>query len=104
MNQWDYKKNVGLNPKFYAKGSNEKVWWKCSKGEDHEWECTINERSRGRGCPYCAGKRVGKGNNFKVKKPMIAKEWHPIKNESMTPEQVTMYSSKKVWLKNYKNI
>ena len=49
--EWNYEKNGILTPdKVYAK-SGKKVWWKCSKG--HEWQATPNNRSCGRGCPYC---------------------------------------------------
>ena len=27
------------------------AWWKCSEG--HEWEATINNRSKGNRCPIC---------------------------------------------------
>jgi hypothetical protein len=35
-------------------GSNLKVWWKCSLG--HTWAASVNNRSKGSGCPYCTGK------------------------------------------------
>ena len=50
--EWDYEKNDTLKPSDVMVSSGKKVWWKCSKG--HEWETTVNTRSGGRGCPYCA--------------------------------------------------
>ena len=50
--EWNYEKNNGLTPQDVTRGSNKKVWWKCSQG--HEWEADIKSRSRGYGCPYCA--------------------------------------------------
>lgn len=37
--------------------------------------------------------------NFNLQKinPAIAKEWHPVKNKSLTPKDVRLYSNKKVW-------
>ena len=37
-------------------GSHKRVEWRCEKG--HVWEATVNDRSSGRGCPYCSRKRV----------------------------------------------
>lgn len=54
VKEWDYNKNE-KNPENYPSGSNEKVWWKCSKG--HSWEAIINSRTHGKtGCPKCAGR------------------------------------------------
>ena len=41
-----------------SNNSNKKVWWKCVKG--HEWIASINDRSRGNGCPFCYGKNISK--------------------------------------------
>jgi hypothetical protein len=76
--------------------SNKKVWWlgKCG----HEWEAIINNRSKGRGCPYCANKKVISGfNDLETQNPTLALEWHPTKNGSLTPKMVTANSGKKVW-------
>jgi len=53
--EWHSTRNGELNPEDYTYGSKEKVWWKCSKNPDHEWEAQITNRTRlGRGCPDCA--------------------------------------------------
>jgi hypothetical protein len=36
-------------------------------------------------------------NNLQISNPTIAREWHPAKNGSLTPKDVTAYSSRKVW-------
>ena len=78
---WDFEKNINLHPSDVTLGSNLKVWWKCpSCGES--WEAKISSRT-GRnktGCPYCAGKKISKNNNFAAKFPDIAKEWDRKKN------------------------
>lgn len=49
-------------------------------------------------CPYCVNKHVLKGfNDLNSICPEVAKEWHPIKNGKMTPDQVLSSSSKKYW-------
>ena len=53
--QWHPTKNGDLTPNNVTPGSNKKVWWKCDKGDDHEWESPINRISRGGGCSICSG-------------------------------------------------
>ncbi len=53
--QWHPTKNGDITPGKVTRCSNIKVWWMCDKG--HEWEANIANRSRGRGCPYCAGRK-----------------------------------------------
>jgi hypothetical protein len=93
--QWHPTKNTDLKPKDVAPKSNKNVWWLCSKG--HEWEATIDSRSRGQGCPYCAGKKICIDNCLETINPELAKEWHPTKNGKFTPKDVTANSNKKVW-------
>lgn len=98
IKEWNYKKNKGLNPEYFSKGSNKKVWWKCSKG--HEWQESLHQRTSGTGCPYCSGKRVLKGyNDLTAKAPNLVKEWNYEKNLELSPEMFTCGSSKKVWWK-----
>lgn len=57
-------------------GSGNKLLWRCSKG--HEWEATVNDRSRGRGCPYCSNKKLLLGfNDLATTNPRLAKEVPP---------------------------
>ncbi|MEG4107962.1 zinc-ribbon domain-containing protein [Microcoleus sp. S13_C5] len=98
--QWHPTKNGGLTPEKVSAGSKTKVWWKCSNGPDHEWPASIEKRvKRGDGCPCCAGQRVSVTNSLANISPEIAKQWHPTKNGTLTPEQVVAGSSKKAWWK-----
>ena len=49
--EWLTDKNGDLTPDQIVAGSHKKVWWKCAKGPDHEWESTIVNRANGNGCP-----------------------------------------------------
>ena len=49
--EWHYEKNNDLRPTDVTANSGQKVWWKCKKG--HEWQAVIQNRTNGRGCPYC---------------------------------------------------
>ncbi len=93
--QWHRHKNGSLNPSSVAPFSHKKVWWQCKRG--HEWETRISDRSHGRGCPYCAGQKVGSDNNLLAVNPELAHQWHPIKNGNLRPSDVTPGSRRKVW-------
>ncbi len=93
--QWHPSRNAPLTPKDVGPGSRKKVWWLCSKG--HEWQATINSRNDGRGCPYCSGKAVNVDNCLETVNPALSRQWHPTKNEPLTPSRVTAGSDKKVW-------
>ena len=96
--EWNYERNNELTPANVTPGSNKKIWWKCSKG--HEWQATIGSRSGGRGCPYCSGRYVVKGeNDLQTVNPTLANEWNYEKNNGLTPADVMPNSDKKVWWK-----
>lgn len=101
---WHPTKNGELTPRDLTPGSNKKVWWKCNKGDDHEWCVSPNNRVRSKsGCPFCSGRYPSKGNNLKECFPKIAMEWHPVKNGKLLPENVTPVSGKKIWWMCSKN-
>ncbi|MBV9452548.1 MAG: zinc-ribbon domain-containing protein, partial [Rubrobacter sp.] len=56
--RWHPTKNGDLTPEQVVAGSHQKVWWRCHKGPDHEWEAKIADecaRRRGVGCPFVPG-------------------------------------------------
>ena len=53
IDEWHPLKNKRLTPEKVTPFSHKKVWWKCSKG--HEWQTTIANRVKAKGCPYCTG-------------------------------------------------
>lgn len=94
--EWHPTKNGDTSPSDVMAGSHSKVWWMCDKG--HEWKAQIKSRGTGVGCPYCSNKLVLDGfNDLASVRPEIAKWWHPTKNGSLLPSQVTYGSGKKVW-------
>ncbi len=86
-------------------GSEKKVWWYLpyndpitGKHFDFEWKGSVNHRVRGNGCPYLSNKEVWIGyNDLATVNPELAAEWHPTKNGSLKPTDVTYGSEKKVW-------
>lgn len=98
--QWHSSKNEGLRPEAFAIFSNKRVWWLCDKSKcdhPHEWQTTINNRTKGMGCPYCYGRVVCLCNSLEKLKPELASQWHPSKNEGLTPSMFSVCSNKKVW-------
>jgi len=97
--QWHPTRNGDLTPKNLVEGSVKKVWWKCDKEDDHEWQSTIVNRSKGNGCSVCSGKTVVKSNCLATTHPEIAKQWHSTLNGDLTPFNITVGSGEKVWWK-----
>jgi len=96
--EWDYKNNLGsgCSPESVTISSNKIFWWKCPR--EHSWKSTVNNRSRGKGCPYCAGQKVCYDNCLATINPALAAEWNYAKNsDKFTPETVTHNSGKSVW-------
>ncbi len=61
LSEWNYQKNIGIDPKDVLLSSGKKIWWRCNKG--HEWQAVVYSRAQGRECPYCGGKRLLTGIN-----------------------------------------
>ena len=96
--QWHPTKNGLLTPFDFTPGSRQKVWWKCERGDDHEWEAVIIKRKKPF-CKICVGQLVVKSNCLSTTHPEIAKQWHPTKNGSLKPTNFSFGSGKKVWWK-----
>lgn len=88
--EWHPLKNDSLTPRDVTPGSAKKIWWICRK--NHVWQATVNNRNQGKGCPCCAGRSVGTDNCLQTINPQLSKEWHPKKNGSLIPRNVTAKS------------
>lgn len=97
LKEWDYEKNKN-GPEEYTPKSNEEVFWICSKC-GYRFKAKINNRAiRNGGCACCSNKVVVEGvNDLPTTHPELAKEWHPTKNEKLTPQMISYGSGKKVW-------
>ncbi|MEW5859180.1 MAG: zinc-ribbon domain-containing protein, partial [Cyanobacteriota bacterium] len=95
--QWHSIKNREITPDQVSVHSNKKIWWQCSASPDHEWETSIANRVSGKGCRFCAGREVSPTHSLASRYPEIAKEWHPTKNGTLTPNRVLPGSHKKAW-------
>jgi hypothetical protein len=101
--EWHPTRNGQLRPEHVTVSSGRMIWWKCSRGQDHEWRQKVAHRTNGVGCPFCAGKRVCSDNSLAALDASLASEWHPSKNGSLTPSSVRPYSNKRVWWRCKKN-
>ena len=98
VKEWHPTKNGDLSPQDVSQKSNKKVWWQCQEG--HEWEAPVSNRNKVNGtkCPYCSNKLILTGyNDLATTHPDLAKEWHPMKNENLSPQDVSFGTNKKVW-------
>lgn len=96
VKEWDMEKN-DASPETVSKGSHLKVWWRCERG--HSYPMPINKKtSRGSCCPVCSGKLIVPGvNDLATVHPELAAEWHPTKNGSLKPTDISRESGRKVW-------
>ena len=111
--QWHPTNNGDRRPTDVVAGSSsKKVWWKCPKGDDHEWPAKPNERTfGGNGCPHCAGYESSVTNRLDIQFPDVAAQWHPTKNndlrhtmgrfkgEPLRSDKLVEGSKEKVWWK-----
>lgn len=95
IKEWHPNKNGKRTPYDVLPTGNKKFWWLCEKG--HEWETAVGGRYAGNGCPDCSGRRPSATHNFAYQHPDLAVEWHPHKNDGLTPDRVTPRSRKLVW-------
>lgn len=106
--EWHPTENNSLRPDDCLVGSCKKVWWMCQEacdgcGERHEYAAPVSHRTAKSpvGCPVCAGRALctNKCNSLAKQRPDLAAEWHPTKNGTLSPHDVVVGSSKKVWWK-----
>lgn len=102
--EWHPTKNGKITAKDVAPRTGKKYWWRCPKNKNHEWEASPDNRSRGKGCPYCCGKKVLKEESLGAKYPHLLKEWDKSKNGSLTPFEVTVNSNLLVWWQCSKDV
>jgi very-short-patch-repair endonuclease len=95
--EWDDEKNYPLTPDNLKAGSNQKVWWLCDSG--HSYETTIISRTTGHGCPYCSGNAVSIENSLSTVSQDLLSEFDVEKNHPLTPSDVSLGSTKKIWWK-----
>ena len=97
--EWHPEKNGAVSPSDVFCRSTKKVWWKCSKGIDHEWESSPRQRAKNSSCKFCDGFYLSYTNSLEKTFPDIAQQWHIEKNGDLKAEQFTYRSNQNVWWK-----
>lgn len=95
--QWHPTENGSLTPFQVRPGSSRHVRWTCPKNHEHVWDARVCRRTQGSGCPLCANRRVSEANSLAVLQPELAAQWHPTRNGSLSPADVTTGTARKVW-------
>lgn len=74
VDEWDVEKNGKWTPYNVTRGMHLMVWWKCPNStchHPHSYLASINGRGKGRGCPYCAHRKVCPCNSLQGKYPKL---------------------------------
>ena len=95
--QWHPTRNAQLTASDVTPHSGRRVWWLC--GEGHEWDAVVNSRSRGYGCPFCAGQRPTAERNLATEFPELIDQWDHARNGDAKPQNFTPRSKHKAWWK-----
>lgn len=92
VNEWNYQKNIGLNPDNFSYGSEKIIWWKCAKC-GNEWSAPIYYRTtkKSNGCKKC--------DSLAVKNPELLCEVHLTKNGKFDPFWASSGQVAKIWWK-----
>ena len=110
LDEWDYAKNDGLDPKNITAGSDIKVWWIKSyddpitgKHFDFSWKASVSKRVADRGCPYLSRppQAIWPGfNDLATTNPELIASWDMKRNRDelgLTPQTVSKGNRTKVY-------
>lgn len=89
---WDYAKNIGIDPERVVAGSAKPYWWKCSAG--HQWERQVRLATRA-GSILCLQCTRGVSPDTTLD-PTIAAQ---LDDPKCTANELTSGSARKVWWK-----
>jgi DNA-directed RNA polymerase subunit RPC12/RpoP len=93
LEEWNYQENSKL-PTEVSKGSNYKAHWQCKENSKHRWEAPVSNRSKGSGCPYCAGQKTLKEDSFAALYSDLLIEYSPENKED--PFELSPGSNKRL--------
>tara|TARA_R100000951_G_scaffold25121_1_gene21243 strand:- start:7764 stop:9365 length:1602 start_codon:yes stop_codon:yes gene_type:complete len=105
-NEWDWEKNIDLDPREISINSNYKFWWVCSKCKNSYDASAAHRCVGGTGCNECSFQAMGDRyrlnaaakNPFGKEYPYLLKEWDYDLNEE-PPENFSISSNKTAWWK-----
>jgi len=96
--EWHPSQNGAATPQTVVAGSPRKYYWRCQSG--HDYLAPVNTRTKGTGCPACAGQQVIAGyNDLFTTHPHVAAAWDHDANGTQTPDSVIAGSARKAhWI------
>lgn len=95
--EYDIDKNIEQYNEIFL-NTKKKYWWICELG--HSYESAGEKKVLGKGCPYCANRKILKGfNDLESQYPELAEQWDYEKNVNLVPSEVVFGSYKKAWWK-----
>jgi len=106
LDEWDFDKNIEIDPMNIHAGSLSKVFWKCKYG--HHWETSIQNRTGDKktNCPTCSSQiaiekirlsRLKKSGSLDDVYPEVAKKWNVELNDKLTAKTISSHSHIVVW-------
>lgn len=94
--EWDHGANGSQTPESVIAGSAHTAHWICPLS--HRYSKAVNKRVAGSGCKYCSNRKVLRGfNDVTTRHPAIARDWHPHKNEGLSPGDVVPGNARRWW-------
>lgn len=99
VDEWDWEKNE-KTPDEHIKGK-EICWWICPEC-NYSWNCSLIQRRNGRRCPVChSHKPVSGYSDFATRCSDLMEAWDWDKNNQIpiSPYQIGIGTSQKIWLK-----
>ncbi|WP_413641601.1 zinc-ribbon domain-containing protein [Mycobacterium sp. RTGN5] len=105
--EWHPTKNGDLKPPDVSPGNNNKVWWKCGRC-GAAWLAIINNRTvkqslncvdcnRGRKQRIQAQAELTPADSIAERAPSLASDWHPTKNQPLTPKSTPVGWGQNIW-------
>eukprot|EP00760_Papus_ankaliazontas_P025354 PhM_4_TR2660/c0_g1_i2/m.71700 len=92
--EWCPERNPrNTHPKNMSSTSARRLWWRCGKCK-HQWEDRVKDRAAGKGCCPRCDPTLGK---WAVEHPVLAQEWHPLRNGDLKPQSCTERLARSVW-------
>lgn len=96
--QWDQERNGNLLPSLISPSYTGKVWWICPNNTNHHWKSSVAYRIKHDSqCPHCRQTK-NEGGSIALH-PDLSKEWNYERNGKLSPNDVSMTSSRQVWWK-----
>jgi hypothetical protein len=97
---WDHARNKDLRPEAYSFGCPDVVYWCCPESADHFWKQSVSDfLKRQTDCMTCARKPVVESYRLSTRFPLLAREWHPMFNNHLSPDTVSALSTRVAWWK-----